>query len=159
MTSLLIIITSAFNLFHPLKMSFTEMSVLHNGRVRMETRLFLDDLTSQIEKRYRLKEADFSSLTANGSKALQQYVNECLTIQQHDITTYFVIQSISLTDDNIALVVEMESNGSIDQKDNYKIKNTLLFDVYKKQKNLLIYKGQDYEKFYFTIDDPIQQLD
>ncbi|UII32769.1 hypothetical protein LVD17_02845 [Fulvivirga ulvae] len=143
---------------HPLKMSFSSMSVSNEGKVKIETRLFLDDLTLHIEDRYRLKDADFSTPAANGSIALQQYIRENIHILQAGDTIYFIITGISLSEDGQALVVEMESAGALDKKQSYKVKNSLLFDIFKKQKNLLIIKGKEYYKFYFTIDDPVQEV-
>lgn len=146
-------------LIHPIKMSFSKMSIDKKGKVELETRLFLDDLTLHIESKYRLKQANFSTLSANGSKALQDYMHKCLYIIQSGRSMHFTITDISLSEDNLALVVRMESDQPLNRNIPYQIKNTLLFDIFKKQKNLMILEDEKHHKFYFTIDEPLVAVD
>ena len=74
--------SSAFATDHPLKMSFSNLVINPDGSVEIETRIFLDDLTEHMQKIYSLEQADFSTVTSNGSQALARYLTKNFYFEQ-----------------------------------------------------------------------------
>lgn len=126
---------------HPLKLSVSEMKLEPNAPVIIETRLFLDDLTAHIAQTYRLRKPTFLSLQSEGTKALQRYIRQRFYLVQSGKPNHLNIIHTRLSDDKLALVVSLRSERALQAKSSFKVKNSLFFDVFKKQKNLLNISG------------------
>jgi len=137
----LAILYSTFTLIHPLKISFSKMT-FENNIVEIETRLFLDDLSTHLKKKYRIKKIDFSSLSGNGTEALQLYFKESFYLVQKGERLFFKIEDIKFSEDKTILSVFLKV---IIQKSSFTLHNTLLLDAFKKQKNVLLYQNSQYE--------------
>lgn len=139
---------------HPLKVSVSEMSLSKNARVRVETRVFLDDLTAHIAQAYRLRKPTFLSLDSEGTKALQRYMRERFYLVQAGKPNRLLITHTRLSDDKLALVVSLRSEAPLRGNRPFRVKNTLFFDVFKKQKNLLNISGVKREAYAFRVGKP-----
>ena len=128
-----------------------------NGVAKVQTRLFLDDLSYHLQEKYRLIKADFSTVESNGTQALQWYMNDCFYMLQGEQKILFKITKTALSPDGIALIVYMEGEKPLANGVPLKINNTLLFDVFKKQENVLrLFHSQDeFQKLSFTLEKPM----
>jgi hypothetical protein len=59
-----------------------------------------------------------------------------------------------LSDDQLALVVSLQSERALQAKSSFKVKNSLFFDVFKKQKNLLNISGVRRDAHAFRVGKP-----
>lgn len=129
----------SFKGYHPLKMTFSKMSISDNY-VYLKTNFFADDLCAQIEKKYRLKQADFSTLHSNGTLVLQNYLKEHLVIYQNDKSITFDIENVFYSEKNSILTVETKSHNMIDSLTSFSLKNTIFQEVFSSQTNSVHFK-------------------
>ena len=129
---------------HPMKMSFSKLIISEEGLVELETRIFLDDLTSHIEHTYRLRQADFSTLTTNGTKALQEYLITHLYLEQTGEKNIFLIKAVSLSKNKEALILQLTALHPVQMNQPLFLRNDLLCDGFAKQRNDILFQGQHY---------------
>ncbi|BAO77033.1 DUF6702 family protein [Winogradskyella sp. PG-2] len=135
MFALIILSLSAFTKEHALKMTFSKLIISSNGNVDLETRIFLDDLTAHMQKLYDLQQTDFSTTTSNGTMALRQYLKNHLYFKQGEKKINLYINSVSLSKNRLALVVNMSTTNKLDVSEELFLINTILCDASLMQTN------------------------
>lgn len=127
---------------HPIKMTFSKLTISPKGVVELETRIFLDDLTDHIQELYDLQQADFSTTSSNGTKALQRYIKTCFYFEQDGEKLNLSINAVSLSKNGLALVVKLNTTNPLDVTKEVFLINKLLFDATLMQINDIRYKGK-----------------
>ena len=122
---------------HALKMSFSKVFISPDGNVDIETRIFLDDLTIHIQNTYGLVRVDFSSTTANGTKALQHYLINHFYFEQDEKKINLLINNVSFSKNQLALVVNINTSNRLDVTKEAFLVNTLLCDATPLQTNYI----------------------
>ncbi|WP_299464827.1 DUF6702 family protein [uncultured Microscilla sp.] len=145
-------------LTHPLKVSVSEMTIGNNQRVVIETRLFLDDLTDHISQTYRLLKPTFHTVDSEGTKALQRYINQRFYLAQNNQPNRLKITHTRFSEDKKALIVRLVSRQALRGNQPFRVKNTLFFDVFKKQKNLVNVSGTHQAAHAFSLHHPWWQV-
>ena len=130
-----------FTYAHPLKMSFSKLTITKTGEAQLTSKLFLDDLTEHFQNRYRLQKVDFTSLDSNGKKALQIYFNERVFLISENKNISFNITSLEIIEDGIVLQVKSKAIKPINQTQPFSMQNALFFDVFANQVNSVKYNG------------------
>ena len=117
------------------------MTMAKDGKLTLTTKFFLDDLKQQMQTKYRLKDADFSTLESNGTVALQTYMNNNLLVMQEEIKMVFRIETIEKAEDNLVLLVI--SSVNLKKQQPFIMINSLFFDVFPNQINSVRYKKSE----------------
>ena len=138
---------------HPLKMSFSRLSVAPDGSVQMETNLFLDDLMEHLNKLYGMAEFDFSEVESSGTQALQRYLDDRLYVRDGETIVHFRILSVSR--ERLVLVVKAGTKQEVGSSSALYLVNTILCDASPKQTNEVQY-GR--ERFVFSADVPALRI-
>lgn len=141
----LLLSLSGFNRAHPLKMTFSKLLVTTEGKVELETRIFLDDLSDHMQKLYRLSEVDFSSTTSNGTTALQDYLSERFYFEQDGKKVPLWISNVFFSKNGLALVLNLNTTEQLDTKKEIFLVNTLLCDAFPIQVNDIRYQNEHYK--------------
>lgn len=128
---------------HPLKMSFSQLEHQPNGQLKITTKLFLDDLTELIQTIYRLQNVSFDGMDSAGTKALQTYYLDHLKIMQHQQDLPFTISKVKVMEDGVVLWVEASTTNAYDANKTATLKNTLFFETFPNQMNLVKFGGQE----------------
>ena len=137
--TILVLSFSAFRLEHPLKMSFSKLTISSKGNVALETRIFLDDLTAHMQESYGLQRADFSTTGSNGTQALQRYLLNTFYFEQDGEKLPLYINAVSLSKNQLALVVHMNTLRPLDTTKTVFLVNTVLCDASPMQTNDIKY--------------------
>jgi hypothetical protein len=124
---------------HPLKMSFSKLVIGADGVVDLKTRIFLDDITAQMQNLYSLDSVDFSNVTSDGTKALEVYLTDHYYFEQVGKKSELRINAISFSKNRLAVEVHMSTENPLDASKELFLTNTLLCDADPKQKNDIIY--------------------
>ncbi|MCB0755922.1 MAG: hypothetical protein KDB98_10030 [Flavobacteriales bacterium] len=144
----IISLVSAFVLFsssgstevHPLKMSFSKLEISSEGVVDLKTRIFLDDITEQLESLYGLDTVDFSAVETEATQTLQRYLTEHFFFEQSGKKSTLRINGVSFSQNRLAVEVHMSTENPLDVSKQLFLTNTLLCDADPKQKNDVIYR-------------------
>ncbi|MEM1337586.1 MAG: DUF6702 family protein [Bacteroidota bacterium] len=142
---------SAFGWEHPLKMSFSKLSLRSDGIVEVETRIFLDDLTAHMQQHYGLQQVDFSTPATGSTQALQRYLSNHFYFEQNGEQFHLRINAVSLSKNRLALVVNMNTTTVLDSSKEVVLVNTLLCDTYPVQTNDIKYLD---EHFLLSLSNP-----
>lgn len=151
----LISASGSFSEVHPLKMSFSKLVISSEGVVDMQTRIFLDDITDQIQKLYGLDSADFSTVESEATKALQQYLNGHFYFEQNGKKSELRIKAVSFSQNRLALALKMTTDKPLDKTKGLFLTNTLLCDASANQRNDIIYLGKSLR---LSASDPSVQI-
>lgn len=143
--AILILSLSGFHRAHPLKMTFSKLTINSKGYVELETRIFLDDLTEQLQKLYRLPQADFSSMESEGTQVLQNYLSENLYFKQDGKKVNLWINEVSFSRNKLALVVNTGTPKRLDTSKEIFLVNTILCDATPLQTNDIKYLNKHYK--------------
>ena len=142
-----VIVLFVFNISareHPLKMSYSKLTISPQGMVTLETRIFLDDLTAHMQHLYGLQEVNFSKVTTNGVQALQRYLQNQFYFEQNGKKLNLWINTVSLSKNGIGIVVSMSMPYLLDTSKEVFLINTLLCDAYPNQTNDINYLNKHY---------------
>ena len=139
-----LLVSSAFTWNHPLKMSFSNLTIHSDGIIEIETRIFLDDLTAHLQEKYSLQQADFSTATSNGSQALERYLAHNLYFKQDGEKFSLWINALSFSKNEMALAVKLSTKQPLNTSKETTIVNTLLCDAFPTQVNFLRFSGKQY---------------
>jgi hypothetical protein len=134
--------SSSFSEVHPLKMSFSKLEISTEGVVDLKTRIFLDDITEQLQSLYRLDTVDFSSVETEATQTLQRYLTDHFFFEQDGKKSTLRINAISFSQNRLAVEVHMSTDSRLDASKELFLTNTLLCDADQKQKNDIIYREQ-----------------
>jgi hypothetical protein len=147
----LLLFLSGYDSPHPLKMTFSKLTVTSKGGVELETRIFLDDLSEHLQKLYGLPEVDFSSTTSNGTEALQNYLYDRFYFEQDGKKVYLAISNVFFSTNGLALVVNLNTVVELDKTTEIFLVNTLLCDAFPIQVNDIRYQNEHHK---LTIGNP-----
>ncbi len=140
---------------HPLKMSFSKLDISSEGTVDLKTRIFLDDITEQLQALYSLDTVDFSSVESKATKALQRYLEDHFYFEQHSKKHVLQINAVSFSQNRLAVEVHMSTIQPLDVTKELLLTNTLLCDADPKQKNDIIYLK---ERLRLSSSNPTTQI-
>ncbi|MEM8524976.1 MAG: DUF6702 family protein [Bacteroidota bacterium] len=144
MFTIVLVLSSAFTLEHPLKMSFSKLVISPEGKVEVETHIFLDDLTLHLEHLYGLQQADFSTIISDGTKALQHYLRNHFYFEQDGKKLDLWIHTVSNSKNGLAVVLKLSTTNPLDFSKEIFLTNTLLCDASSMQTNDIKYLGEYY---------------
>ena len=140
----IVILFSSFTNEHPLKMTFSKLNIGPEGSVNLETRFFLDDLITHLEKLYCLEEVDFSNNSTEGTQALERYFKDHFYFEQDGKKLPLLIKNVSYAKTGLALEVSMSTSHKLDRSKEVFLFNTLLCDAFPMQANGIKYMGIHY---------------
>jgi len=143
--TILTLLLSGFNEAHPLKMTFSKLTISPKGDVELETRIFVDDLTEQLQKLYSLPQADFSSVSSDGTQALQQYLTDRFYFEQDGKKLDLWINAVSFSKNGLALVVITSTPKRLDSSKAIFLTNTILCDATPIQVNDIKYRNKHHK--------------
>ena len=138
-SALVLVVSGGFSKVHPLKMSFSKLVISSEGVVDLRSRIFLDDITAQIQALYNLEQVDFSTVESEATQALQRYLTDHLYFEQAGKKSSVEINAVSFSRNRLALEVHMSAKNSLDVTKELFLTNTILCDASPKQKNDLNY--------------------
>lgn len=144
-----------FSKVHPLKMSFSKLEISSEGIVDLKTRIFLDDITEQLQTLYSLDTVDFSAVESEATQALQRYLKDCFYFEQNSKKSVFQINAVSFSQNKLAVEVHMSTEQPLDVSKELFLTNTLLCDADPKQKNDIIYLK---ERLRLNLANPTAQI-
>ncbi|MEM9339164.1 MAG: DUF6702 family protein [Bacteroidota bacterium] len=133
MLTIVILSLSGVTWGHPLKMSYSKITISSGGHVELETRIALDDLTLHIQNLYGLYQIDFSVMESDGAKALQRYLQDHFYFVQDGKKLNLQINAVS--QNRTALILNMTTAGKLDATKEVFLVNTLLCDASVMQTN------------------------
>ena len=133
---------------HPLKMSFSKLTINADGSAEIETRIFLDDITEHIQDIYNIQQADFSDITSNGTEALRRYFAQNFYFEQQDKRLNLWINAVSTSKNDLALVINLSTTQPLDVSKEIVLVNTVLCDAAPTQINDIKYLDQHYQLGY-----------
>ncbi|MEN0046598.1 MAG: DUF6702 family protein [Bacteroidota bacterium] len=142
--AIVLVLSSAFTWEHPLKMSFSKLVISSEGKVEMETHIFLDDLTLHLEYLYGLQQTDFSTLISDGTKALQHYLRNHFYFEQDGKKLDLWIDAVAYSKNGLALKIKLSTTATLDLSKEIFLTNTLLCDANSMQTNDIKYLGEYY---------------
>jgi hypothetical protein len=134
--------SNVFSEAHPLKMSFSKLEISSDGVVDMKTRIFLDDITEQLQALYGLDTVVFSGVESEATQALQRYLKDHFYFEQNGKKLVLKINAVSFSQNRLAVEVHMSTDRPLDATIELFLTNTLLCDADPKQKNDIIYNKQ-----------------
>lgn len=140
---ILVLVLSAsgsFSEVHPLKMSFSKLVINSDGVVDMQTRIFLDDITEQIQNLYGLDTVDFSTVKSDGTQALQRYLKDHFYFEQNGKKSELRIDEVSFSKNKLAVALKMTTDKPLDKTKELFLTNTVLCDASANQRNDIIYQ-------------------
>lgn len=149
--TVLLLSAGPFALDHPLKMSFSNLTISSDGNLELETHIFLDDITAHMKKLYGLQQVDFSNTTSNGIQALQRYFEDTLYFEQDGKKIKLYIHTVSFSKNQIALEVIMNTAKPLEIAKDIYLVNTILCDASPRQLNSVKYLDENYK---FNIGAP-----
>lgn len=127
---------------HPLKMSFSKLVISKDGVVDLKTRIFLDDITEQIQKQYGLSTVEFTTIESNGTEALQRYLKDHFFFEQDNQKIELTIKVVSFSQNKLAVALDLVTKNPIDVSKKLFLTNTVLCEASPKQLNDLMYLNQ-----------------
>ena len=142
--TIVLVLSSAFTWEHPLKMSFSKLVISSEGKVKLETHIFLDDLTLHLEYLYGLQQTDFSTVISNGTKALQHYLRNHFYFEQDGKKLDLWINTVSHSKNGLALVIGLSTTHPLNLSKEIFLVNTLMCDAFSIQANDIKYLGEYY---------------
>jgi len=139
---LVFLVSGGFSQKHPLKMSFSKLVISSEGVVDVQSRIFLDDITAQLQNLYDLDPVDLSTVTSNGTKALESYLTDHFYFEQNGKKSELRINAVSFSKNRLAIALHMNTDIPLDVTKELFLINTLLCDADPKQKNDIIYQKE-----------------
>lgn len=125
-------------------MSFSNLVINSDGTIVLQTRIFLDDITAQIQERYDLDTVDFSTLESNATQSLQEYLSEHYYFEQNGKKSELKIDSVFFSRNRLALALYLSTEKPLDATKEIFLTNTLLCEASEKQKNDILYLEKHY---------------
>lgn len=123
-------------------MSFSKLAINSQGIVDLRTRIFLDDITEQMQSLYNLDSVDFSTVESEATQVLEHYLTDHFYFEQNGKKSELKIHAVSFSRNRLAVEVHMNTDKALDVSKELFITNTLLCDADPKQKNDIIYQGK-----------------
>lgn len=148
--------SGSFSEVHPLKMSFSKLEISPEGVVDLRTRIFLDDITEQLQALHKLDTVDFSKVDTEATRALQRYLKDHFYFEQVGEKSTLSINAVSFSQNKLAVEVHMRTKKPLDKTKELFLTNTLLCDADPKQKNDIIYLKQ---RWRLNLANPTTQIE
>lgn len=147
---------SGFPDVHPLKMSFSKLEISSEGVVDLKTRIFLDDITAQLQALYSLDTVDLSAVDSEATQALQTYLTDHFYFEQNAKKSVLNINAVSFSQNQLAVEVHMSTEQPLEVTKKLFLINTLLCDADPKQKNDIMYNEQ---RLRLSANNPKEQIE
>lgn len=147
--------SNCFSEVHPLKMSFSKLEISSDGVVDLRTRIFLDDITEQLQALYSLDTVDFSKVETEATQALERYLKSHFYFEQAGKKSMLTINAVSFSQNGLAVEIHTSTSEPLDISKELFLTNTLLCDADPKQKNDIIYNKQ---RLRLNLDNPTTQI-
>ena len=146
----------SFNL-HKIHVSLTNIVYKKESKtLQITTRVFIDDIENAINKKYGLKlEFDTEKETSETDKYLKKYFEENLkiTIDNQEITLSYLGKEYD--EDIVYVYFEMENIPDFKQ---IEVKNTVLFDLFDDQQNIIKIKDETTQKTFFLKPNHFKEI-
>ena len=146
----------SFNL-HKIHVSLTNIVYKKESKtLQITTRIFIDDIENTINKKYGLKlEFDTEKETSETDKYLKKYFEENLkiTIDNQEITLSYLGKEYD--EDIVYVYFEMENIPDFKQ---IEVKNTVLFDLFDDQQNIIKIKDETTQKTFFLKPNHFKEI-
>jgi len=137
----------SFNL-HKIHVSLTNIVYKKEPKtLQITTRVFIDDIENAINNKYGLSlELDTKRETSITDKYIEKYVKENLkiTLDNQEITLLYLGKEYD--DDIVYVYFEMENIKDFKQ---IEVSNTVLFDLFDDQQNIIKIKNETTQKTFF----------
>ena len=152
--SVVLVIVLQSWVLHPLKMSATVINQTKN-KLSISTKLFADDFEKQMQRMH--PKMNFKKLNSKEKSQIVAYYKSHFLLSQKDSIANVEIDGISLED--AGLILRIKAHCTIKPEEPLNLENTLMFEAYSIQKNVVNYKSQKgIEKLVFNKEDSIQML-
>ena len=146
----------SFNL-HKIHVSLTNIVYKKESKtLQITTRVFIDDIENIINKKYGLKlEFDTEKETSETDKYLKKYFEENLkiTLDNQEITLSYLGKEYD--EDIVYVYFEMENIPDFKQ---IEVKNTVLFDLFDDQQNIIKIKDETTQKTFFLKPNHFKEI-
>ncbi len=146
----------SFNL-HKIHVSLTNIVYKKESKtLQITTRIFIDDIENTINKKYGLKlEFDTEKETSETDKYLKKYFEENLkiTLDNQEITLSYLGKEYD--EDIVYVYFEMENIPDFKQ---IEVKNTVLFDLFDDQQNIIKIKDETTQKTFFLKPNHFKEI-
>ncbi len=134
----------SFNL-HKIHISLTNIEYKKESKtLQITTRLFIDDIENALNKKYGIEtELDNERELQNIDSYFKKYLKENLqlVVENKNINLHYLGKEYE--DDIVYVYFEMENVQDFKQ---LTIKNTLLFDIFEDQRNIVKFKKENFQK-------------
>lgn len=136
--TLILLYVSVATVAHPIKMSTGRMEVdSKTESISLLLNFFIDDFEPSIRQLYPQPEFNFEQQSDEMTYSIHDYVQKNLIIKADKDVVGFNLISIKKSEDNVCLVTFNGKHAALKTCDKFTIHNTLLFDIYDKQSNIL----------------------
>ncbi len=146
----------SFNL-HKIHVSLTNIVYKKESKtLQITTRVFIDDIENIINKKYGLKlEFDTEKETSETDKYLKKYFEKNLkiTLDNQEITLSYLGKEYD--EDIVYVYFEMENIPDFKQ---IEVKNTVLFDLFDDQQNIIKIKDETTQKTFFLKPNHFKEI-
>ena len=129
---------------HPLKMSFSKLVISNDGVVDLKSRIFLDDITEQMQKQFELSSVEFNTIESNGTEALQRYLKDHFFFEQEGKKIELTVKAVSFSQNKLAVAIDLVTKKPINVSKKLFLTNTVLCEASPKQLNDLMYLNQHF---------------
>lgn len=143
-SAFVLFVSSGFSEVHPLKMSFSNLVINSDGTIVLQTRIFLDDITAEMQELYDLDTVDFSTLESDATQALQEYLSGHYYFEEDGKKSELNIDSVFFSKNRLALALFLSTDEPLDTTKEIFLTNTLLCEASEKQKNDILYLEKHY---------------
>ncbi|MFC2086659.1 DUF6702 family protein [Bacteroidota bacterium] len=132
---------------HPVHLSVTNFDFISDsGKFIFSVRLFIDDFEHIISINYGTKfEVSNNENFKQNLRFVEHYFNENLRFYSNHHQLAYKFKSFEMRENSVWFNFYSEE---INKFNSVNIRNTLMFDLYPDQKNLLIIKAENFEKGY-----------
>lgn len=123
---------------HPIKLSTGKLEFdMDKQECQLKINFFIDDFEAAIRALYPQPPFDFSHPSQIMKSSIADYIQKNLTIEFKDQPILLSIDSISTIETNVCQVVLKGKYSILPKTKTISIINTLLFETYRKQSNIL----------------------
>ncbi|MBS2100337.1 DUF6702 family protein [Carboxylicivirga linearis] len=149
---------------HPIKITTGKLVVDSDSKsCELTLNFFADDFESTLQKEFPQLPFNYNDPSDEMKSTIDNYVVSQVSVSIDEVVVVFTLKTIALIEDNVCQVTFTGNLAAIDQFETLTIKNTLLFDAFDKQSNILhlYFNGDKVEilQFYPTIPVRKQSLE
>jgi len=123
---------------HPIKMTTGKLVVDSNAKsCELILNFFADDFESTLQKEFPQLPFNYEDPSDEMKSTIDNYVVRQVSVSINEVVIAFTIKSIALIEDNVCQVTFIGDVTPVDVFNTITIKNTLFFDAFDKQSNIL----------------------